>query len=60
MDIIIHRPFSGSDVLRPFYQKRFGGRGNMNTVNVAKMNKLSNGDFSTNHRANVRTIFSYD
>jgi len=31
----------------------------MNTVNVAKMNKLSNGDFSVNHRANIRTIWTY-
>ncbi len=58
-DIIIHRPFSASEVLKTFYEKRFGGRGNGNTVNVGKMNKLSNGDFSVNHRANIRMIWTH-
>jgi hypothetical protein len=58
-DVIIHRPFSGSDVLKPFYEKRFGGRGNLNTVNVARMNKISYGDFTVTNRANIRMIWTY-
>lgn len=59
IDLIVHRPFSASEVLKPFYEKRFGGRGNVNTVNVAKMSKLSYGDFTVNHRANIRMIWTH-
>ena len=58
-DVIVHRPFSNSDVLKTFYEKRFPARGNINTINVAKMNKISYGDFNVYHRANIRQIFSH-
>lgn len=54
-----HRPFGFSAVLARLYSRKVPGRGNIHTVNVGKMNRISQGMFETNHRANIRTIMSF-
>ena len=58
-DLMIHRPFSQSDLLKGFFEGVNPGWGNWHTPNVAKMNRFHSRDFTTNHRANIRTIISY-
>jgi hypothetical protein len=55
-----HAPFSRSKILSYFYNREFEGRGNMHTVNVGKMLKISFGDYAVSHRAASRAIFSYE
>ena len=57
-DQMVHRPFSQSP-LKVIFERESPGWGNMNTPNVAKMNKLHNNDYRTYHKANIRIIQSY-
>lgn len=58
-DYMVHRPFSFSNVLKKIFEWEGVGFGNMNTPNVAWMNKFHEKDYRTNHRANLRVIMSY-
>lgn len=58
-DMMVHRPFSQSNFLKPFFERVNPGWGNWNTPNVAKLNKFHDEDYGTYHRANIRTIMSY-
>ena len=58
-DMMVHRPFSESNFLKPLFEQVNKGRGNSNTPNLGFMKKFHDEDFSTYIRANIRTVISY-
>ena len=58
-DAMVHRPFSQVKPLAAFFARESDGWGTQNTPNVGVMTKLHEKDFTSTHRANIRTIISY-
>lgn len=56
---MVHAPFGRVNFLSDIYNRVFQGRGNLNTVNVAKMAKVEYGNYDVSHRATNRGIFSF-
>ena len=52
------KAFSGT-FLSKIYDRNFPGKGNLNTINYARMMGLAADDYRTNIRANLRFIRSY-
>ena len=55
-DVNHHVPF-GNTPLKWIFDRSFEGTGNINTVNVGRMEKVEFGNFETNHRANFRAVY---